>query len=264
MKRILLLFLTGFALLTGCTAANEEAGIPDPGTEKASESQAVETGKANRILPKGDILSMTKNIAGESITFPEDESNAITALVEKIESADVIEEADARNPASHLLGFDFLIMLEDADGNAISVCLAPFDDGRVSITIEEKDNDQTIWVKSSSLVDQMKQLAGYEPLGQETIDNITGIVIVDSNGTQYLLSEAKVSQMQTILKHMQETTGDSKCPFDVDIVFHTKENDIEAKYCNDSCGILVVQGGYYRLDEQDAEWLSELIARSLN
>ena len=152
MKRILLLFLTGFALLTGCTAANEEAGIPDPGTEKASESQAVETGKANRILPKGDILSMTKNIAGESITFPEDESTAITALVEKIESADVIEEADARNPDSHLLGFDFLIMLKDADGNAISVCLAPFDDGRVSITIEEKDNDQTIWVKSSSLV----------------------------------------------------------------------------------------------------------------
>lgn len=263
MKRILLLVLTGFALLTGCTAANE-AGAHDPGLEKASESQAVETGKTNHIMPEGDILSMTKNIAGESITFPDDESAAITSLAEEIESADVIEEADAQNPDSHLLGFDFSIAMQAADGNGISVCLAPFDDGRVSITIEEKESDQTIWVKSSGLVDQMKQLAGYEPLEQETLGNITGVVIVGSDGAQYPLSEEEVSQMQTMLKHMQETTGDDKCPFDVDIVFRTKEKDIEAKYCNDSCGILIVQGVYYRLDEQDAIGLSELIARSMN
>lgn len=255
MKRILLLVLTGFVLLTGCTAANK-TGVRDAGRENESESQKVETDKANRILPEGDILYMTKDIAGESITLPDDESAAITALVEKIESADVIEEADAQNPDSHLLGFDFSIAMKAADGSGISVCLAPFDDGRVSITIEEKESDQTIWVKLSSLVDQMKQLAGYEPLEQGVIGNITGVVIVGSDGAQYPLSGEEVSQMQTILKNMQETTGDDKCPFDVDIVFHTKEKDIEAKYCNDSCGILVVQGVYYRLDEQDAEWLS--------
>ena len=69
----------------------------------------------------------------------------------------------------------------------------------------------------------------------------------------------KITDLQNMLNKMYEVSGDYKCPFDVSIIFKTKEEEIEAKYCHDSCGVLVIQGVYYILEDQDAKWLSELI-----
>lgn len=297
MKRVLLFVLTLFALLTGCGALDEysvDSSEQERTGETTFESHEAEADTGESVLPEwlapyaelgelpkpifvsGDsaefaidtnirfpecnILCVTREAPGDEITLADSESDAAIALVEKIEKAKVITEEQAVNPDSHLLAYSFSIVLLTSDSDYIHLRLEPFDDGRVNITIEEDENEQTIWVKSLKLVEEMKKLADDEAFDKDMINNITQAVLVDNNGNQYPLSEEAVSRMQAILNRMSETTGDYKCPFDIDIVFDTKDESIKAGYCHDSCGILAVQGTYYRLDESDAEWLSELVA----
>lgn len=297
MKRVLLFVLTLFALLTGCGALDEysvDSSEQERTGETTFESHEAEADTGESVLPEwlapyaelgelpkpifvsGDsaefaidtnirfpecnILCVTREAPGDEITLADSESDAAIALVEKIEKAKVITEEQAVNPDSHLLAYSFSIVLLTSDSDYIHLRLEPFDDGRVNITIEEDENEQTIWVKSLKLVEEMKKLADYEAFDKDMIKNITQAVLVDKNGNRYPLSEEAISRMQAILNRMSETTGDYKCPFDIDIVFDTKDESIKAGYCHDSCGILAIQGSYYRLDESDAEWLSELVA----
>ena len=287
MKRVLLFVLTLFVLLTGC-------GGSDGYSANSSEQERIgETDKGESVLPEwlapyaalgelpqpifvsGDstefaigtnirfpecnILCVTREAPGDKITLADSESDAVIALVEEIEKAKVITEEQAVNPDSHLLAYSFSIVLLTSNSDYIHLRLDPFDDGRVNITIEKDENEQTLWVKSLKLVEEMRKLAACEAFDKGMINNITQAVLVDNNGDQYPLSEEAISRMQAILNRMSEATGDYKCPFDIDIVFDTKDESIKAGYCHDSCGILAVQGSYYILDESDAEWLSELV-----
>lgn len=296
MKRVLLFVLTLFVLLTGCGALDEysvDSSEQERTGETTFESHEAEADTGESVLPEwlapyaelgelpkpisvsGDsaefaidtnirfpecnILCVTREAPGDDITVADSESDTVIALVQEIEKAKVITEEQAVNPDSHLLAYRLSIVLLTSDSDYIHLRLDPFDDGRVNVTIEEDENEQIIWVKSLKLVEEMKKLADDEGFDKDMIDNITQAVLVDKNGNQYPLSEEAVSQMQAILNRMSETTGDYKCPFDIDIVFDTKDESIKAGYCHDSCGILAVQGSYYRLDESDAEWLSELV-----
>lgn len=296
MKRVLLFVLTLFVLLTGCGALDEysvDSSEQERTGETTFESHEAEADTGESVLPEwlapyaelgelpkpiyisGDsaefaidtnirfpecnILCVTREATGDNITVADSESDAVITLVQEIEKAKVITEEQAVNPDAHLLGYNFSIVLLTSDSDYIHVRLASFDDGRVNITIEEDENEQTIWVMSLKLVEEMRKLADYEGFDKDMIDNITQAVLVDKNGNRYPLSEEAISRMQAILNRMSETTGDYKCPFDIDIVFDTKDESIKAGYCHDSCGILAVQGSYYRLDESDAEWLSELV-----
>lgn len=296
MKRVLLFVLTLFVLLTGCGALDEysvDSSEQERTGETTFESHEAEADTGESVLPEwlapyaelgelpkpifvsGDsaefaidtnirfpecnILCVTREATGDDITLADSESDAVIALVEEVGKANVITEEQAVNPDSHLLAYRLSIVLLTSDSDYIHLCLDPFDDGRVNVTIEEDENEQNIWVKSLKLVEEMKKLADDEAFDRDMINNITQAVLVDHNGNQYSLSEEAVSRMQAILNRMSETTGDYKCPFDIDIVFDTKDESIKAGYCHDSCGILVVQGSYYILDEPDAEWLSELV-----
>lgn len=296
MKRVLLFVLTLFALLTGCGALDEysvDSSEQERTGETTFESHEAEADTGESVLPEwlapyaelgelpkpifvsGDsaefaidtnirfpecnILCVTREATGDDITVADSESDTVIALVQEIEKAKVITEEQAVNPDSHLLAYSFSIVLLTSDSDYIHLRLEPFDDGRVNVTIEEDENEQTIWVKSLKLVEEMKKLADDEGFDKDMIDNITQAVLVDKNGNRYPLSEEAISRMQAILNRMSETTGDYKCPFDIDIVFDTNDESIKAGYCHDSCGILAVQGSYYRLDESDAEWLSELV-----
>lgn len=296
MKRILLFVLIMIVLLTGCGGSDEysvDSSEQERTGETTFESHEAEADTGEDILPEwlapyaelgelpqpifvsGDstefaidtnirfpesnILCVTRETPGDEITLAASESDAVIALVEEIEKAKVITEEQAVNPDSHLLAYSFSIVLLTSDSDYIHLRLDPFDDGRVNITIEEDENEQTIWVISLKLVEKMRKLAGYEAFDKDMIKNITQAVLVDKNGNRYPLSEEAISRMQAILNRMSETTGDYKCPFDIDIVFDTKDESIKAGYCHDSCGILAVQGSYYSLDESDAEWLSELV-----
>lgn len=297
MKRVLLFVLTLFVLLTGCGALDEysvDSSEQERTGETTFESHEAEADTGESVLPEwlapyaelgelpksifvsGDsaefaidtnirfpecnILCVTREATGDDITVADSESDAVIALVEEVGKANVITEEQAVNPDSHLLAYRLSIVLLTSDSDYIHLCLDPFDDGRVNVTIEEDENEQNIWVKSLKLVEEMKKLADDEAFDRDMINNITQAVLVDHNGNQYPLSEEAVSRMQAILNRMSETTGDYKCPFDIDIVFDTKDESIKAGYCHDSCGILAVQGSYYRLDEADAEWLSEFVA----
>lgn len=297
MKRVLLFVLTLFVLLTGCGALDEysvDSSEQERTGETTFESHEAEADTGESVLPEwlapyaelgelpqpifvsGDsaefaiganirfpecnILCVTREAPGDDITLADSESDAVIALVEEVGKANVITEEQAVNPDSHLLAYRLSIVLLTSDSDYIHLCLDPFDDGRVNVTIEEDENEQNIWVKSLKLVEEMKKLADDEAFDRDMINNITQAVLVDHNGNQYPLSEEAVSRMQAILNRMSETTGDYKCPFDIDIVFDTKDESIKAGYCHDSCGILAVQGSYYRLDEADAEWLSEFVA----
>ena len=296
MKRVLLFVLTLFVLLTGCGGSDGysvDSSEQERTRKTTFESPEAETDKGEDVLPEwlapyaelgelskpiyvsGDsaefaidtnirfpecnILCVTREATGDDITLADSESDAAIALVQEIEKAKVITEEQAVNPDAHLLGYNFSIVLLTSDSDYIHVRLDPFDDGRVNITIEEDEDEQTIWVMSLKLVEEMRKLADYEDFDKDMIKNITQAVLVDNNGNQYPLSEEAISRMQAILNRMSETTGDYKCPFDIDIIFDTKDESIKAGYCHDSCGILVVQGSYYILDEPDAEWLSELV-----
>lgn len=297
MKRVLLFVLTLFVLLTGCGALDEysvDSSEQERTGETTFESHEAEADTGESVLPEwlapyaelgelpqpifvsGDsaefaidtnirfpecnILCVTREAPGDDITLADSESDAVIALVEEVGKANVITEEQAVNPDSHLLAYRLSIVLLTSDSDYIHLRLDPFDDGRVNVTIEEDENEQTIWVKSLKLVEEMKKLADDEAFDRNMINNITQAVLVDHNGNQYPLSEEAVSHMQAILNRMSETTGDYKCPFDIDIVFDTKDESIKAGYCHDSCGILAVQGSYYTLDEADAEWLSEFVA----
>lgn len=296
MKRVLLFVLTLFVLLTGCGALDEysvDSSEQERTGETTFESHEAEADTGESVLPEwlapyaelgelpkpisvsGDsaefaidtnirfpesnILCVTREAPGDDITVADSESDTVIALVQEIEKAKVITEEQAVNPDSHLLAYRLSIVLLTSDSDYIHLRLDPFDDGRVNVTIEEDENEQIIWVKSLKLVEEMKKLADDEGFDKDMIDNITQAVLVDKNGNRYPLSEEAISRMQAILNRMSETTGDYKCPFDIDIVFDTKDESIKAGYCHDSCGILAVQGSYYRLDESDAEWLSELV-----
>ena len=301
MKRILLFVVTTFVLLTGCGGSDgysvnssEQEGMGET-TFESHEAEAdteasvlpewlapyAELGELpkpiyvsgdtaefaiddNILFPESNVLCMTKDISGNDITLVNNERDAIIAFVEEIEKSNVIKEEQAVNPDSHLLGYNFSIVLLTSDSEYVLVRLEPFDDGRVDISIEKGENNQTVWIKSVKLVNRLKALAGYVPFDQENISNIIRTVIVDNSGNQHQLSEESTSKVKTILKNMNEATGDYKCPFDIDIVFYTKDESMEAKYCHDSCGILVIQGGYYILNEQDAKWLSELVDSFVN
>ena len=297
MKRFLLFVLTIFVLLTGCASSNEhEADVHNEEEPKETtlELQEREVDRAdsdilpewldpyaqlgelpkpiylsretaefsidgNILFPESNILCVTKDIAGDNMTIINNDSDKIVAFVEEIEKTSVITEEEAVNPDAHLLGYHFSIVLLTSDGNYILMYLSAFDDGRINITIENGETNQTIWIKSLKLVDEMKQLADYEPFHKDIVSNLIGTVIVDNKGNKYQLSEETIIQVQNMLNKMYEVSGDYKCPFDVSIVFKTKEEEIEAKYCHDSCGVLVIQGVYYILEDQDAKWLSELI-----
>lgn len=249
---------TGESVLPEWLAPYAELGeLPKPIYISGDSAEfAIDT---NIRFPECNILCVTREALGDDITVADGESDVIIALVQEIEKAKVITEEQAVNPDAHLRGYNFSIVLLTSDSEYVHVRLDPFDDGRVNITIEEDENEQTIWVKSLGLVEEMRKLAGYEAFDKDMIKNITQAVLVDKNGKRYPLSEEAISRMQAILNRMSETTGDYKCPFDIDIVFDTKDESIKAGYCHDSCGVLVVQGSYYILDEPDAEWLSELV-----
>ena len=297
MKRFLLFVLTIFVLLTGCASSNEhevDVHNEEEPKETTLELQEREVDRAdsdilpewldpyaqlgelpkpiylsretaefsidgNILFPESNILCVTKDIAGDNMTIINNNSDKIVAFVEEIEKTCVITEEEAVNPDAHLLGYHFSIVLLTSDGNYILMYLSAFDDGRINITIENGETNQTIWIKSLKLVDEMKQLADYEPFHKDIVSNLIGTVIVDNKGNKYQLSEETIIQVQNMLNKMYEVSGDYKCPFDVSIIFKTKEEEIEAKYCHDSCGVLVIQGVYYILEDQDAKWLSELI-----
>lgn len=297
MKRFLLFVLTIFVLLTGCASSNEhevDVHNEEEPKETTLELQEREVDRAdsdilpewlepyaqlgelpkpiylsretaefsidgNILFPESNILCVTKDIAGDNMTIINNDSDKIVAFVEEIEKTSVITEEEAVNPDAHLLGYHFSIVLLTSDGNYILMYLSAFDDGRINITIENGETNQTIWIKSLKLVDEMKQLADYEPFHKDIVSNLIGTVIVDNKGNKYQLSEETIIQVQNMLNKMYEVSGDYKCPFDVSIIFKTKEEEIEAKYCHDSCGVLVIQGVYYMLEDQDAKWLSELI-----
>ena len=297
MKRFLLFVLTIFVLLTGCASSNEhevDVHNEEEPKETTLELQEREVDRAdsdilpewldpyaqlgelpkpiylsretaefsidgNILFPESNILCVTKDIAGDNMTIINNDSDKIVAFEEEIEKTSVITEEEAVNPDAHLLGYHFSIVLLTSDGNYILMYLSAFDDGRINITIENGETNQTIWIKSLKLVDEMKQLADYEPFHKDIVSNLIGTVIVDNKGNKYQLSEETIIQVQNMLNKMYEVSGDYKCPFDVSIIFKTKEEEIEAKYCHDSCGVLVIQGVYYMLEDQDAKWLSELI-----
>lgn len=297
MKRFLLFVLTIFVLLTGCASSNEhevDVHNEEEPKETTLELQEREVDRAdsdilpewlepyaqlgelpkpiylsretaefsidgNILFPESNILCVTKDIAGDNMTIINNDSDKIVAFVEEIEKTSVITEEEAVNPDAHLLGYHFSIVLLTSDGNYILMYLSAFDDGRINITIENGETNQTIWIKSLKLVDEMKQLADYEPFHKDIVSNLIGTAIVDNKGNKYQLSEETIIQVQNMLNKMYEVSGDYKCPFDVSIIFKTKEEEIEAKYCHDSCGVLVIQGVYYILEDQDAKWLSELI-----
>ena len=180
MKRVLLFVLIMIVLLTGCggsdgysvdSSEQERIGETDKGEDVLPEWLApyAELGElpkpiyvsgnsaefaidTNIRFPECNILCVTREATGDDITLADSESDAVIALVQEIEKAKVITEEQAVNPDAHLLGYNFSIVLLTSDSDYIHVRLDPFDDGRVNITIEEDENEQTIWVMSLKLV----------------------------------------------------------------------------------------------------------------
>lgn len=290
---ILLFVLTIFVLLTGCASSNkQEVDVPNKQSDETmieiQEREAdsgilpewltpyAELGElpkpiylsredpefsinGNILFPESNILCFTRDVAGTNMTILNNDCDEIVAFIEEIEKASVITEEEAVNPDAHLFGYHFSIVLLTVDGNYILTNLSAFDDGRINITIDSEETSQTLWVKSLKLVDEMRQLADCGTFNKDILHDLIGTVIVDNKGNQYQLPDETAIQVQNMLGRMYKTTGDYKCPFDVDVIFKTKEEEIEAKYCHDSCGVIFIQGFYYTLEEQDAKWLSELI-----
>lgn len=215
----------------------------------------------NISFPESTIIIVVKELAGRDKEAIQGKREDIIAFINHIENSEILSEAETINPDAHLLGIDFSVILLTVDSEYVLINFRIFDDDRVCIdAISEKPEDNiSIWMKSSEMVKKIKDLAEYKEWNSIQLDSIERIELSNDKGDLYQFTESETEQMENILKRANIKSADFKCPYDIKLSFYVNGEKVHAKFCNDSCKILAVEGFYLELEEQDANWILEII-----
>lgn len=214
----------------------------------------------NISFPESTIIIVVKKLAGRDKAI-QGKREDIIDFINHIENSEILSETETINPDAHLLGIDFSVILLTVDNEYVLINFRIFDDNRICIdTISEKpENNINIWIKSSEMVKKIKDLAEYKELNSIQLDSIERIELSNNMGDSYQFTESETEQMENILKRANIKSVDYKCPYDIKLIFYINGEKVHAKFCNDSCKILAVEGFYLELEEQDANWILEII-----
>ena len=106
---------------------------------------------------------------------------------------------------------------------------------------------------------EIKDLTEYKELDSISLDSIEKIELSNSKGNLYQFTGNEIEQMQEAIKRAVVKSVDSNCPYDIKFTFYVNGEKIHAKFCNDNCKILAVEGFYFELEEKDANWILDMI-----
>lgn len=212
-------------------------------------------------FPQSAIIAVTKKIAGRDKEIIQDKREDIIDFIYYIENSKILSETETINPNAHLLGIDFSVVLLTVDSEHIRVNFSVFDDDRICIYVisDKEENDISFWLKSSEAAGKIKALAEYRELNGIKFDLIEKIELSTDKGESYQFSENEIEQMKGILKRANIKSVDSKCPYDIRLTFYVNGEELYAKFCNDSCKLLAVEGHYFELEEEDANWILDIV-----
>lgn len=215
----------------------------------------------NISFPESTIIVVVKEFAGRDKEAIQGKREDIIAFINYIENSEILSETETINPDAHLLGIDFSVILLTVDSEYVLINFRIFDDDRICIdAISEKpENNISIWMKSSEMVKKIKDLTEYKELNSIQLDSIERIELSNDKEDSYQFTESETEQMENILKRANIKSADFKCPYDIKLTFYVNGKKVHAKFCNDSCKILAVEGFYLELEEQDANWILEII-----
>lgn len=215
----------------------------------------------NISFPESTIIIAVKELAGRDREAIQGKREDMIDFINHIEDSEILSETETINPDAHLLGIDFSVILLTADNEYVLINFSIFDDDRICIdAISEKpENNICIWMKSSEVVKKMKDLAEYKELNSIPLDSIERIELSNDMGDSCQFTGSETEQMENILKRANIKSADFKCPYDIKLTFYVNGEKVHAKFCNDSCRILAVEGFYLELEEQDANWILGII-----
>ncbi len=215
----------------------------------------------NISFPESTIIIVIKEIAGRDKEAIQDKREDIIEFINHIENAKILSEAETMNLQAQILGVDFSIVLLTVNSEYILLNFKVFDDDRICIdAISEKaENNINIWIKSSEMAKEIKDLTEYKELDSISLDSIEKIELSNSKGNLYQFTGNETEQMQEAIKRAVVKSVDSNCPYDIKFTFYVNGEKIHAKFCNDNCKILAVEGFYFELEEKDANWILDMI-----
>lgn len=220
----------------------------------------------NISFPESTIIIVVKAIAGRDKEAILGKREDIIDFIYLIENSEILSEMETMNSDAHMLGIDFAVILLTVDSEYVLINFRVFDDDRICMdTISEKpENNISIWIKSSEMAKKIKDLAEYKEFNIDQLDSIEKIELFNDKGNLYQFNETETDQMENILKRANIKAADYKCPYDIKLTFYVNGEKVHAKFCNDSCQILAVEGIYLELEEQDANWILDIIGNLYN
>lgn len=182
-----------------------------------------------------------------------------------VERADVVEPDQAMNPNRRMVGCDMLIVLVDDAGSQIGIALKAFDDGFAAMQVWYeneiyREREALVFLKSEELIGRMKELTHWRVIDFSELDMVCGISCPHEK--RDALNEEEREKLLGAIRRSTREYVDTACPYNTELWFLLENGEvIRALWCNDSCGYLAVEGGVYRLSEEDAQYLTEIFAR---
>lgn len=215
----------------------------------------------NLSFPESNIQIVVKEIAGRDKEVIQNKREELIELINLIEKTEIIDETEIQSQGASLLGIDLSIVLLTADSEYVLMNFDIFDDNKVRVTTvsENSDNNINIWMKSLELVNKIKIIAEYNESNDIQFTEIDEIELFDNQGNKYQFAENEIKQMVELLKRASVNAAVTDCPYDIKIILCIDDEKFYAKFCNDSCKLLAIEGVYYQLEEQDANWILSII-----
>lgn len=215
------------------------------------------------LFPESNIILIAKEIAGRDIDVVTKSKEDVLEIIRLLQSENILEESDAINPNANRLGLEFNIVFLTVDSQYILMNFDIFDDDRlcVDVTTEESDSSFSFWLKSDKLAEKIKSISEYGKYDLDTCDNIDTVEIYDNQNKVYNLSDDELVKMKEILTKIHEQADVCSGPYDIRLVANQENACIYMKWCNDDCRILAIEGTYYKIDQNDADWLQQIIKK---
>lgn len=207
-------------------------------------------------IPECNIIMAAKEIAGYDLEEIEIQDDVIDIL-QSISNEKIINEQEVTK--QEWLGINYYIVLLSTDAKYYLLDFDISTQDLLRISISAEDEYQSFFMKSSELCQKIKKNTQFKLFDKKNISEINRIEVVKSEKQRYELSNDELEKFKEILSNLNDKTDKSECPFDVVLVAETDKEELHLKWCNDSCRIIAVEGGYYRLTEQEAQWIQNLI-----
>lgn len=212
------------------------------------------------IIPESNILIVAAEIGGRDISGVEQGDNEILDIIRLLKENDVSKEGDMINPNAHWLDLYLDVVLLTVDGEYYLIKLSIRDDNRIYARIIQNADLFSFYMNSPELCERIKSISGYLEYDLKTCGNIKDIKVKDSQNNEYTLSEEEIKKMKEILGNTQEKIDICKAPYDIQLIATQDGKEIYMKWCNDDCRIIAIEGISYRINENDAEWLKQLLS----